>query len=309
MGTTGSYGTDGEFIINNKNENYINLTTINSTNQQVWLYDRPPINPYIYKYVHMKYKSSSAPNALALQYATSSTSFNSSREINFPYTSGTNTNNSWQHIVFDMTNAPFWFTENWTHYRIVRSALEIRNIEFEYFYISDSPKYPLNETGNSIYISGVSKSRNINIYNSTFFYNTTGLGLSTLANRFIRTYTGNNNTFDKTYIVKYDLNGNYIWSIYFNCNYNARVQNIKLDKTGNVYIFGQFEGTIDINHKDGNIFKKLTSTGSFSTFISCYSENGMCLWACKQGSTQKDQVITSSFDSIPLFQGQSLAIS
>ena len=307
MGTSGSYGVDTDVVINNRDESYINLTLLDRENQNVYLYNRPPINPNIYKYIHFKYKTNKGPSLLYLYYSTSS-SFNDSRRISFNITN-IDTKNSWQHIVFDMTNETNWFTGNWTHYKITRIAFGTRNIEFEYFYISDSPKYPLNETGNSIYVSGVSKAQNISIYNSTFFYNTTGSGLSSTANRFIRTYTGTNNTSDKTYIIKYDLNGSCIWSIYLQSTGNIRGQTTKVDKTGNVYIFGQFDGTISIRDKDGTLIKTLVSVGSFDTFVIVYNGDGEYLWDCSQGSSQRDQVISSSFGTVPLLQGQSAAMS
>jgi len=307
---TGSYSTDADMVILERKENYISLQLNNSSNQALYLYNRPAINPNIYKYVHMKYKTTNTPSSFSLRYSTS-TSFSSSNSVSFNYPV-TNTINTWQHVVFDMSNEPNWLTANWTHYQLYREAFGTRFIEFEYFYISDSQNYPLNETGNSLYVSGVSKAQNISIYNSTFFYNTPttipSLGFSGTPNRFIRTYSGTNNTSNKSYLIKYDLNGSCIWSVYLQSTLNVRIQTTKVDKTGNIYVFGHFEGTFSVNNKDGVTFKTLISNG-FDTFLIIYSGDGNVLWSCQQGSAQKDQVISSSFGVTPLLQGQSLSLS
>ena len=304
---SGSYSTDGDMVILERKENYISLQLNNSSNQALYLYNRPAINPNIYKYIHIKYKTTNAPLNFSFFYSTN-TNFAVTRSVVFNYPV-INTINSWQHLVFDLSNEPNWLTSNWTHYQFYRNAFGTRFIEFEYFYISDSQNYPLNETGNSLYVSGVSKAQNITIYNSTFIYNTTGLGFSGIPNRFIRTYNGTNNTSDKSYLIKYDLNGSCIWSIYLQSTSNVRIQTTKVDKTGNVYVFGQFDGTLSVNNKDGIAFKTLISLGSNDTFLVIYSGDGIPLWTCQQGSTQKDQVISSSFGVTPLLQGQSAAIS
>lgn len=299
-------------IILNINENYINLMYNANATTKVNLFNRPAVNPNIYKYVHMKYKTSDAPDLLSFFYSTNDIFVESrSVKLNYPVT---NTNNTWQHLLFDMSNEPNWLTGNWTHYQFTRSsdASTTRYIEFQYFYISDSPNYPLNETGNSLYVSGISKAQQISIYNSTFSYNTTGNGFYATPNTLIRTYNGTNNTSDKSYLIKYDLNGSCIWSVYLPSTSDVRVQTTKVDKTGNVYVFGHFQGTFSVNNKAGVTFKTLISNDNgtnFDTFLIIYSGDGDVLWCCQQESTQKDQVISSSNEVSPLLQGQSLSLS
>ena len=298
-------------------ENYINLV-VTGNDPCLNLLNRPAINPFIYKFIHFKYKIvSGTPGIFEIYYGNNNNAnFSEDRKVVYNYPTPINTIiGTWQNAVIDMTNVSNWYSENWSNYRLdptpSSSAL---NIQLEYFFISDTSSYPMNERSNNVYAAGFTKGTNTNIYNSSFYYDTTTLnnGFSGNSNSVFKSYT-TNNSFEKTYIVKYNLNGQCQWSIFLNSGGNVRVSGINVDKTGNIYVFGEFSTTLsdqefNITDKNGTIYKTYNNTvNTYDTFIIAYSGDGLYLWSTRQSSNINNRVI--SYGPGSAYYGRSIGLS
>lgn len=282
-----------------KNENYFSINTTGS-DPQISMTGRPAINPYIYKYIHIKYRissitSGSTPYRMSIYYGNSTFPLSESRRVDYTYPMPiSNILGTWQNAVIDMTNQINWYTDNWSEWRLDPISDGIANIQFEYFFVTDTPILPLNETGNNVYVTCFSKGNNTNIYNSSFYYDTsTNFGYSDVSNSFFKSYTSNN-TFEQSYIIKYNLNGQCVWSILLDGALNVRTTSIRTDKTGYVYVFGQFGTSLRIRDKNGTICATYTTSieNRYDTFIAAYSSDGNYQWSTRQESIENDYAIS-----------------
>jgi hypothetical protein len=95
---------------------------------------------------------------------------------------------------------------------------------------------------------------------------------------------GSNMAFGSTYgasdifITKFDSDGNFVWVNRIGGKNDDECKSITLDKSGNLYATGYFEGTVDFDASSSRI-KNLTSGGSKNVFISKYSITGDLIWA------------------------------
>lgn len=301
-----------------RNENYINLL-VTGNDPQLNLLNRPVINPFIYKYIHFKYKIvSGTPSIFEIYYGNNNYTFNEDRKVVYNYpTPINNIIGTWQNAVIDMTNVSNWYLDNWSNYRLDPTqslGSPALNIQIEYFFISDTSSYPMNESSNNIYASGITTGTNTNIYNSSFYYDTSlNYGLSGNINTLFKSYI-TNNSFEKTYIVKYNLNGQCQWSIFLKSGENVRVSGINVDKTGNIYVFGEFSITLadpffNITDKNGTICETYTinTFGTHDTFMIAYSEDGLYLWSTRQSSSINNRVI--SYGPGSAYYGPSIGLS
>jgi len=88
-------------------------------------------------------------------------------------------------------------------------------------------------------------------------------------------------------VVKYDANGAFIWAFRIGSAVPAQVYSVAVDATGNVYVTGRFQGTVDFN-PDGVAVNNLTSNGGYDMFVAKYDVNGAYIWAFNIGGTQDD---------------------
>ncbi len=89
-------------------------------------------------------------------------------------------------------------------------------------------------------------------------------------------------------IAKYDTNGIYQWAfnipVYFqSSNY---VNNIKCDELGNIYVTGDFTGTVDFD--PGPSTTSLTSNGGRDVFFAKYNSSGNLVYARSFGGLDSD---------------------
>lgn len=91
---------------------------------------------------------------------------------------------------------------------------------------------------------------------------------------------------DETVIAKYDVNGNYLWANMIGKGMQERGNSIKVDASGNVYIVGNFAGTVDFDPSANNV--NLTSEGNNDIFIAKYDNNGNYSWAKHFGGNSAD---------------------
>lgn len=122
------------------------------------------------------------------------------------------------------------------------------------------------DTSYSIIGTGIAVDDNGNSYISGYFSGSPTLGKIKLRNM------GKKNIF----IAKYDMNGNCIWARQNTGNDNsvAFAHGIKIDRNGNSYIIGEFNGKVKIGKN------KLTSALKYGNlFIAKYDVKGNCIWA------------------------------
>jgi hypothetical protein len=109
------------------------------------------------------------------------------------------------------------------------------------------------------------------------------------------------------FIAKYDSNGNYLWNISIGSNNDDEAKDIAIDASGNIYITGNFSGTMDID-PSGTIYN-LTSFGQSDVFVIKYDVTGNLIWGFGLGAGQYDYgegictnssgdvIITGQFDN------------
>ena len=80
------------------------------------------------------------------------------------------------------------------------------------------------------------------------------------------------------FVAKYDYMGELTWAFKIgNGSQKVRAAHREVDNLGNIYVIGQFSGTIDFDPNEGETY--LTSTSYYETFISKYNQNGELVWA------------------------------
>lgn len=118
-----------------------------------------------------------------------------------------------------------------------------------------------------------------NVYSAGFFNDTVdfnpGTGFQLIGVR-------NNDV----YITKYDANGNFIWAQAFGGIGTDQCFGLKTDEIGNIYISGQFGGTVDLNPGGAN--GELIATGGNDVFVAKYDSSGSLLWAKRMGGMGND---------------------
>lgn len=104
-----------------------------------------------------------------------------------------------------------------------------------------------------------------------------------------------------SYILKLDMNGNYLWAKSFGGPNDDMARAITLDKDKNVYITGRFRDVADFNPSSS--IDNLTSFGSYDVFILKLDSNGMFIWAKSlggPGSDNSNEIITDSLNNVML---------
>lgn len=86
---------------------------------------------------------------------------------------------------------------------------------------------------------------------------------------------------NSTFIAKYTNAGNYTLAFTFNENYNEndRVNVVKTDASGNIYVFGNFRGIVDFDPSSNTANLVSNAGGNDDIFLAKYSSTGNYLWA------------------------------
>jgi hypothetical protein len=92
------------------------------------------------------------------------------------------------------------------------------------------------------------------------------------------------------FIQKLDKDGNYIWAKTFGASNSSESvgYSITTDSNGNVYVAGNFDGTVDFD--PGNGITNITSSGNNDIFILKVDSNGTFIWAKAIGGASHDGV-------------------
>ena len=105
-------------------------------------------------------------------------------------------------------------------------------------------------------------------------------------------------SFTNAFAGKYNTTGLYVWAKSFggynNTYYNDTGNSIARDGAGNVYITGNFSGTVDFDPGLGTVI--LTSAGSEDIFLVKYSATGVFIYAKRMGGTNVDQATAIAVD-------------
>lgn len=97
------------------------------------------------------------------------------------------------------------------------------------------------------------------------------------------------------FILKLDNNGNFLWAKQIGGPLNEGSASIAVNTTGEIYIAGGFEGTVDFD--PGPAIFNLTDFGSGDIFILKLDNNGGFLWAKQLGGTGGDYVNAMAIDN------------
>lgn len=98
---------------------------------------------------------------------------------------------------------------------------------------------------------------------------------------------------DDVFISKLDVNGNFVWAKQIGSTAIDRGQDLALDDTGNVYVTGHFNGTVDFDPGAGTF--SLTSAQD-DVFIVKLDTDGDFGWAKSISGTSYDQFYTLDVD-------------
>ncbi|MBL4735874.1 MAG: T9SS type A sorting domain-containing protein [Flavobacteriales bacterium] len=89
------------------------------------------------------------------------------------------------------------------------------------------------------------------------------------------------------FIQKLDANGNFIWANSIGGISSNNSESITIDNSGNVYVTGDYEGTVDFDPSGATFF--LTANGSDDVFIEKLDANGNFIWAKSVGDASSDR--------------------
>ncbi len=85
------------------------------------------------------------------------------------------------------------------------------------------------------------------------------------------------------FISKLDAMGNHVWTRILNGTTGIHAYSVVLDDSENVYITGEFEGTIDLDPGPGT--SSFTAGGTYGTFICKLNSSGNFVWGKTLGGT------------------------
>lgn len=100
------------------------------------------------------------------------------------------------------------------------------------------------------------------------------------------------------FFIKWDANGNYVWSKSFGGTSYDVFGSLEIEPaTNSIYISGDFYGTVDFNMSPSNK-KTLSTTGNNDGFLAKYDAAGNCEWAKQFGGAGQDKVQSISLDAL-----------
>lgn len=98
------------------------------------------------------------------------------------------------------------------------------------------------------------------------------------------------------FIAKYDASGNYIWAKQIGGIDSDISRSIALDNSGNIFITGSFNDTVDFDPSIG--IQNLSSSGWTDIFIAKYDGAGNYIWAKGIGSSSYDESNSITIDNL-----------
>jgi hypothetical protein len=98
------------------------------------------------------------------------------------------------------------------------------------------------------------------------------------------------------FVSKTDAAGNFIWAMQLAGVDDELATGIAVDKKGNVYVTGYFEGTADFDPEPTASYN-MTSAGSLDIFICKLDASGTFVWARQMGGVTDDAAFALALDS------------
>ncbi len=89
------------------------------------------------------------------------------------------------------------------------------------------------------------------------------------------------------YLAKYASDGTFVWANSMGGNSFDRGEGIAVDGSGNSYVTGFFQDTVDFDPGPGAT--NLISAGNFDVFFAKYASDGALVWANSIGNTNEDK--------------------
>lgn len=89
------------------------------------------------------------------------------------------------------------------------------------------------------------------------------------------------------FIVKLNNQGDLVWVKTLDGTSSKDITDMEIDAQNNLYVFGSFQGNIDLN-PDATATDIKTTTGNFDTFVAKYDSSGGYLWGHAYGGTGAD---------------------
>lgn len=131
-----------------------------------------------------------------------------------------------------------------------------------------------------IYSHSITTDDSTNIYITGYFYDTIDFDPS------INTYNLTSNGSSDIFIIKLDVNGNFLWAKHLGGSSGEIGLSIKSDNYDNIYTTGYFQGTVDFD-PDTSMYN-LTSLGNRDIFLLKLNSNGNFVWANQFGGINND---------------------
>ncbi|HSF88832.1 MAG TPA: SBBP repeat-containing protein, partial [Saprospiraceae bacterium] len=97
------------------------------------------------------------------------------------------------------------------------------------------------------------------------------------------------------FLSKLDKDGQMLWAFTFGGTTEDYGEALSIDKDGNVYVTGYFNGTSDFEPGAGTT--NLTAAGDYDAFLSKFDADGQFLWAISLGGASADQVRDMAIDT------------
>jgi len=97
------------------------------------------------------------------------------------------------------------------------------------------------------------------------------------------------------FVQKLDASGNFLWAKSFGSNSDDSGNTITVDASGNIFIAGNFQGTVDFDPGDSTA--NLTSVGNSDAFVQKLDASGNFLWAKSFGGSSFDMVQSITVDA------------
>jgi hypothetical protein len=125
------------------------------------------------------------------------------------------------------------------------------------------------------YSSGIVVDQAGNVYSAGYFSGTADMdgGAST--------FTFSSSGSSDIFISKSDVNGNFLWAKQIGGTGKDQLSALALDASGNIYVTGSFQGTVDFDPGPNTINR--TSFGGDDIFIAKLDPNGNVVWSRQMG--------------------------
>lgn len=96
------------------------------------------------------------------------------------------------------------------------------------------------------------------------------------------------------FVAKYSTSGTYLWAFKVSSAAGGNGRSVAIDASGNIYVAGEFGGTMDFNPGSG--INNLTSAGEFDGFVAKFTSAGVYGWAYRFGGGFADAAQANAVD-------------